>query len=473
MKVFIITMSKNKKNINRIVILNIISTFIIKIVSIITAPIISRLLGTNGYGIISVYTTCVSFISIIFGLQTVSTFAIARNEYPLESQMEYQSSCLGLTICSFSIFSVIMLVINEFLPVGWKVDSFILTLAIIHSFGENCINLINTKFTYEYEAGKNLIISLLTTICISVLSILLILALPDQYKYYGRILGFVTIYALSGIFTIIYIFKKGKVFFNKKYWLFCLSLSIPVIAHNLSSIVMGHCDVLMLDKMMDHSVVGIYSLAASFCGILLSIQTALDKSWLPFYFDYLREKEIKRIRIHAANYLIVFTGVVIGFILLSIPVYRVFASHDYWIGEEYITWFVLGYYFSFLYSFPVNFEFFSKNTKLIAVNTFLSAVINVLLNYFMIVKFGAMGAVIATGLSNILLFLFHHYTAKHLIQTEMYPLSLSFFLPYILFIVMFLCLYRLIRYKYYACVILAVLDGLYLVYRTIKNKSIL
>ena len=71
---------KSNKRVNTITIINIISTLFLQGITFISAPIISRLLGPDNYGIASVYITWVGLFSTVFGLQTQSTIALARKE---------------------------------------------------------------------------------------------------------------------------------------------------------------------------------------------------------------------------------------------------------------------------------------------------------------------------------------------------------------------------------------------------------
>ena len=66
----------------------------------------------------------------------------------------------------------------------------------------------------------------------------------------------------------------------------------------------------------------------------------------------------------------------------------------------------------FLYTFPVNIQFYYENTKFIPIGTLLAAGINYILNYILIPKSGIYGAAIATVASYVLLLVFHHLIAK-------------------------------------------------------------
>lgn len=102
-----------------------------------------------------------------------------------------------------------------------------------------------------------------------------------------------------------------------------------------------------------------------------AIWTALNNSWVPFYYELSRQKKYSEMMSKAKNYIELFTILCIGFILLSPEVFHIFASKEYWNGTRLIPIFAIGFFFMFMYSFPVNYEFYNKKTRLIAFGTFL------------------------------------------------------------------------------------------------------
>ena len=72
------------KNKNKIAFFNFLSNILLKGISIFTAPVFSRLLGTSGYGIVSIYNIWSRVAAVAVPLQTSGTLANARLEYPEE-----------------------------------------------------------------------------------------------------------------------------------------------------------------------------------------------------------------------------------------------------------------------------------------------------------------------------------------------------------------------------------------------------
>lgn len=417
---------------NRVAFFNILSTILLRGISLFTAPLFSRMLGTNGYGVLSIYTIWMGVIAIIFTLQTNVTLVNARVEYTEDQQNKYQSSVMTLSLLFFLLCSAVVLLFLPQVSGVLKLSKVLILLLLFQAFGNFCFNFLNSKFTYEFKAGTNMILSVGVTLVTLVLSVILILLLPKEINYYGRILGMALTYGIMGVVICIYVLQKGRTFYNREYWTLALTLAIPVVFHCLSDVLLSYFDRVMLQRMMNESMVGQYSLAFNFGGIMLTIFTALNNSWAPFFFDDFKAGRRDHIHAQAGNFMELFTVLCIGFNLLSVEVYHVFASRDFWPGTMLIPIFVTGYYLNSLCTFPVNYEYYYKKTRIAAGVTVLAALVNIFLNYVLIQKMGMMGAALATAISHCLQFAMHYAYTRYVLGKEDYPFGIRIWGKYVL-----------------------------------------
>lgn len=415
---------------NRITFLNMLSTLLLRGLSVVTSAVFSRLLGPNGYGVLSTYNVWVGVASITGTLQTGGTLVNARVEYPAEQQKAYQSSVMTLSLVSFLCCSALVLVflgpVSSLLEMQW----YLIVLLLWHAFGSFCVNFLNSKFTYEFKAGRNLFLSLGVSLTTIALSVALILVMPAQSRYVGRILGLSVTYGVLGIGACAWILHAGKTFFNRAYWRFCITLAIPVVFYNLSDLLLGHSDLVMVKKMLGDSQAGIYGLAYNFGSVLFSIFTALNNSWTPFFFEDMKQGNRERTASQAKHFLELFTVLAMGFVLLTPEVYHWFARQDFRGGTPLITLFAAGFYLNFLCTFPINYEYFHKKTKIVAAATVTSCVLNIGLNYVFILRFGLAGAAAATVLSHSFQFLLHFCYTRYVLGKGDYPFGLRFWGKY-------------------------------------------
>ncbi|MEE0109959.1 MAG: oligosaccharide flippase family protein [Oscillospiraceae bacterium] len=410
---------------NRVAFFNILSTVLLNGISIITGPLFSRLLGDSGYGTLRIYNVWVSVIAILFTLQTQGTLVNARVEYPEEAQKRYQSSVMSLSLLVFLACSAAVLVLLKPISAMLKLEPALIGLMLLQAFGTFCVNFLNTKYTYEFKAGRNMVTSLAVTLVTLTLSILLILQLPHETRYYGRIVAIASTYGLIGIPVCILILARGKTFFNREYWKFCVALAIPAVFHNLSDLILGQSDQVMLQHMTDVATVGHYGYAWQFANILFVLFGALNKTWCPFFFEEMKQGKREAMMAKTRNFLELFTILACGFVLLTPEVFHIYAREDYWSGTTVIPLFVASYYINFLCTFPVNFEYYHKQTKVVAVVTIFSSLVNVVLNYFFIKAIGMHGAALATVLSHGLQLLLHYVYCRFRLKQGEYPFKIG------------------------------------------------
>ena len=414
---------------NRVAFFNILSVILLNGISIITGPLFSRMLGTSGYGVLKIYNIWASVVAILFTLQTQGTLVNARVEYPEEEQKRYQSSVLFLSVVVYGLCSALIGIFIQPVSRLLKLEPLLIFLMLLQAFGTYCVGFLNTKYTYEFKAGRNMVMSLAVTLVNLVLSVILIMQLPQEIKYYGRVTAIATTYTLVGIPACLLILLRGRTLFNREYWKFCIVLAIPAVFHNLSDLILGQSDQVMLQQIIDNSAVGCYGYAWQFANILFIIFGALNRTWCPFFFEEMKEGKQTAMMDKTRNFLELFTILACGFILLTPEVYHVYARRDFWSGTGIIPLFVASYYLNFLCTFPVNYEYYHKKTKVVAAVTIFSSLLNVVLNYVLIRAMGMPGAALATAVSHGVQLTLHHVYCTRLGQGN-YPFPVKVWVTY-------------------------------------------
>lgn len=458
---------------NKVAFFNMLSIVIMRGFSVITAPIFSRLLGTNGYGVTSNYSVWVGIVTIVFSLQTHGTLINAISEFPTEEQHKYRSSIMSLSMLFFVVCSIFVFVfikpISEKLDMNWV----LITLILFQSFGGFCLNFMNTKLTYEMRAGQNVLRSTIVSVGNLLLSIILVIVMPKSINYFGKVVGPAVSTGIMGIVFCVHTLKVGKTFYNKKYWAFCLSLVLPLVFYNLSSLLLGHIDILMVRWLCGTADSGIYGYAFNFCGILTTLFGALNKTWVPFFFEDCRNGDTEKIKKQAKNFLDVFTALSIGFLLLYKDVFSVYAREDFWGGMKTIPLFVACTYVNFLCTFPFNFEHYNKKMNVIATSTIVSSILNVILNVILIKRYGIVGAAVATFLSYFVQFLIHCIYVKKCMKNENYPFGMRIVGKYLTVFMLFAVIMIIGIDNTIANRVLSIVIAVISLYKMYKRKSII
>jgi len=461
------------------VLYNLSSQVIANGINFITILLFTRLLTTEGYGILTVYTALTQIITIIVGLQTQGTIGTARVHIPQKEYKMYISNISILSLISSSLlFALYPVYVKTFSSV-LNIEPLIFILAILQSIGLYFTNLTHMIYIYNKCAKKafflNLILALLTTL-FSVIFVKLINNINE--RYWGRLLGLSLPYVSVGIVLIKLLLKDFDKKFLYKHWIYCLKISLPLVFHGISQVAMSQISKLIMQSTVKN--VGVYGFAITFSTILHSIWVALNNSWVPYYYDYLKGGKYDIIKFKTRKYLFLFTTLTIGFIFLSPEVVKLLSPEVYWNSVDVLPLLSLNVYFIFLYSFPVNFEFYSQKTKFIAMGSIISAIINILLNIILIKYFDVIGASVATLLSYIFLFLFHHINARiintqKILNTEsgQYTYKFTTFIPWILGLIIACLIYYLFIEQWYIRWIIGLILGIALFVRIIQDKALL
>lgn len=462
-----------KENIssNKIVFYNMLSTVLLYAVAFFSTPIFSRILGTDNYGIVQIYNTWLCVFTIFCGLESRGTLIIAKAHLNEEEYEKYCSSIMSMTMAVACVILIVVFIFHEKLGIIIGLKPEYLLLLCIHCFANHCVTFINAKFTYEMKARNNMFLSVLLAVFSFGFSYLLIMVLPCEDIYAGRLLGYAIPYIIASIVIVIYVYRKGRTLYNKKYWGYCLPLAIPLIFHGIGGLICESSDRIMIQKMLTLSDVGIYSLAYSFANIMDSIRGAFNNSWNPLFVDYLRQNKLDVIQSRARNYIRVFTCLMVGFILLTPEVFRVFASKDYWEGTFVIPIVTLYIYTQFIYLFGVNYEFYMGRTDIVAIGTFATGICNLIFNYYFIGQFGYIGAAFATLLSGLVSTSIHIIFGKKL-AADKWVYKFNMFIIPTLCIVISIILFYVCYDLWYVRWLVAFVDGVYLMYKLIKTRTI-
>ena len=459
------------KSENKISVLNITSSILLKGIAFFTTPIISRMLGTAQYGLYSLFQFRLEIISCVIGLGLVSSIGTAIHEYN-EDYQEYRSSSLLLTTLSSLGFIIIANIFIRPISVMFNYDirivEYILFLALFYVI----VNYAQTVFIYEKKAEHNFVMSLLLSIITVVLSIYIIPRLEKSNKYLGMVYGQMISYGIVAVIVWLMIFIKKPTRIKKEYTLYGLTYGIPVVFHLLSHSVLSQSDREMMDRMgVSKHELGVYSLFFALTSVLSVIVTALSNSLTPFYLEGIKGEKWNDLDIKCKNIFEVFTVCIVGFLMLSREVSLFISSEEFWEGQNIIPLLTISIFFIFLYQFPVCYEFYYKKTRVVAIATAICAVVNILLNLIMIPLWGMYGAGFTTAISYLLLFLIHYIFVVRMSKGK-YHLKIYSCIPwFIIILISSACFYifaKLIILRW--CI--AVLVGMIELYRIVKRKSI-
>ena len=429
----------SEKSISKTVVINIASSVILQGIAFLTTPYFSRALGKEQFGIYSVYNSWVAVLTCIVGLGV--TNSLATGKYSFEK--DYLNFRSNILILAVGISSVLFLVYLGFIGMVSKMLGFGLGLSSLLYFtamGRGIISYIQEMMIYE--------------------------------KSIGRIYGASFPYIVIALIVAIVIIFQNPIMIKKEYCIYGFAVGTPIVFHLLGHSVLSQADRIVMERSgVENAEIGVYSLYCTVITALRTVLNAINTSWCPFYYDDLNHKDWNALEIKCKNYIELFTALTIAFVLAVRELGMIMGNEEYWGRLEMLPMMVLPVYFTFLYQFPVNFEFYNKKTKIIAAGTVGAATIDLVLNYMLIGRYGMTGAIVASIVSYLLLFCFHLYVAGR-INSMSFHMRLKEFIPGIIAVVGAIVASRLLLYKPVVRWIIALSIGIIEVIKMFKRRSI-
>ena len=463
-------MKKSKLQNNSItknVVVTLLCAVLLKGVSIILSPITTRFLLPSEYAMVSNYNIWLSVLGVIIGFEVQGAINNALIDFK-GKERQFTSNCLvvGFLVSLLLMFPVVFL--REEIALLLDLKPMLVVVMIPHGFSSFCVSFISNRYIAERKPLLNFVLCFTVSVLGALLSFALLIG--AGYGYVGYVIGSSVVCISVGLVLFMINLIKGRSFFDWQIWKYALMLGLPLVLHNLISIVLSSSDKLMTKHMLGDHEMGIYAFASSICSILTIIWSAINSGFVPFYYINLEKKDYNAIRKSVHNVNIFFTLISIGFIMVFKEVFCFVYPNTYNESIFIVGFLVLSLYITSMYSYSVNFEFFHKKTGWIACGTILSGVCNIVLNYVLISTVGISGAAIATCISYLVLFIGHECIARFVIKS--FPIRTFSYIPCFLMMLLSVGIFYLTLDLWYLRWCIAVVVGLVLVLRIVKMKKL-
>ena len=371
-----------------------------KLIPLIMVPVLSWLLPTTDYmGISDMANTLVQFTSAlaVMGLYD----AMYRFFFDKKDESYKRTVCstaLIFTVCSSIVVSVLMIIFRSQLAKVFLLNHEYSYLVIITSITTlvSATNIIVSAPTRMQNKRKVFLvtntISPLLSYAISIPLILMghyIIALPIAAAIAG----------ISMEITFCVLNRKWFSFklFDKKLLKQLLVFAIPLLPNFLIYWVFNSCDRLMITNMLGLGASGIYSVGSKLGHASQLIYTAFAGGWQFFAFSTMKEDKQVQSNSRIFEYLGIISFVASCFVCaLSFPIFRYIFKPDYLEGYICAPYLFLAPLLQMLFQVAANQFLVIKKTWPNFLILSAGAIINVVINFFLIPVLGIEGASIAT-----------------------------------------------------------------------------
>ncbi|SEK77444.1 Membrane protein involved in the export of O-antigen and teichoic acid [Aquimarina amphilecti] len=403
-------------------------------INFILIPVLTIYLSTYDYGVVAIVIAINAFLNVFYLLSLPGT--LNRFYYEFKDDQEKIKKLFG-TIITFVLFNSFVVTGIIFLGRKWlllpfleNVDFFpFMALGLVSVIFNPCYAIYQSSLQARQEGvrfGKNNAIFFLVNIILLLTSVILL----DMGA--KGVLGSL---AITNIIFFIYTlsrFRKDITFgidvdILKK----SLKYAFPLIPHTLSGVTTMLIDRIIINKLLNTSLVGIYSIGNNFGSIVFLIASGINQAFVPWFNQKIKDNDQKSIP-EIAKLLIVFYSVIaLGLSFFSKEVIMLItpkAYHASWIVIPCISFAFVYHGVYYFFASALFYDIQGRGNRIIPVFTILAAAINIVLNITLIPRYGIFGAAVATLISKFLLSVSLSFFYNKFVQIK-YPVLYMVLMP--------------------------------------------
>lgn len=394
------------------------SSIMLRAISMLTTPIFTRLMSTEEYGVTSTFDSWVSLLTVFCTLNLTYSIGRAKLDY-LGKLDEYIGAMQLLSLLLSGILSTVLIMFCRPLSGVMEIPVIALPLLALQLISNPIIEFYQNGTRYRYKYKENIAIGWYSSIANIALSLFLVLSINAD-KAILRIIGGVIPSLVLAMFLLSKSIRNGSLRYNAQYWKYGITLSTPLVLHEISHSILSQSDRIFISRICGASDTGIYSIAYNY-GCLMSVVTgAIANGWLPWFHDKYYAKEFNEIRKNSKYIVVLGCYIGLACIDLAPEAVAVLGGSEYAKGMYCIAPVTLGIVCQYVYTHYVNIEMHLKKTKFVPVGTIIAAVINLVLNAVFIPRFGFIAASYTTFASYFVLMLIHYFFSKWILKVSLY-----------------------------------------------------
>ncbi|WP_313304622.1 oligosaccharide flippase family protein [Empedobacter sp.] len=374
-----------------------------KAIPFILLPVITRYLSTQDFGTLTNFSVVMQISTMLCGFSTysflsISYFKLAKNEL----SKYYSNLSYIIILISILLISLSYIFQNHFqtyLGINFQYQFF----GIITGTSIAIFTLYSTLLRMENKIISFGIWQVINSLIIAVLAILFVVFYNWGWK--GRAISFFLGNILT-VFVLIYILYKSRILFKKlelSKIKEIFSFGLPLVPHTLSFWFKSGMDKLIITTLIGLSANGVYSIALTLASLIGVFTNSFFGAFSPILFENLTIierstdiKQINSIKEKLVRYTVIYLIILFCVCILSFYIMKflipIFFIGDYVKSLNYLPVIFCTLFFEGIYSIMSGYIFFRKKTKTLGIITFSSSVLQMLLTFLLVRKFGLIGA---------------------------------------------------------------------------------
>ena len=360
-------------------------------ISFITAPIFTRLLSTEEYGEITVYSSWLDVIGIfaMFGLYN-NVFYNGIMEFKKDGD-RFTYSMLTLSNTITVVVFLVVWTVNKYIFRFLNISDSLILFMFLSFLLEPAFEFWKTRQRFDFKYKLLCVFVILVMIFSPVCAIAGIFLFPGS-KVTARIVGaqLMTLAICIGCYILELVRAKGKTKFS--YWKYAFFYNLPLIPYFLSSYILSSSDRLMIAYYCGEDKAGIYGIAYTMSAVVNIVWSSVNATMIPTIYKRCDEKRMHTLSEFVIPVIMGYAAICIMIVLMAPEVIAFLAPSSYGEGMYVIPSVVGGVFYMSIFSIFSNVIYYHKKPKYVMGAGVAAAVVNFILNMIFIPTVGYLAA---------------------------------------------------------------------------------
>lgn len=367
--------------------------------SFITLPLFTRLLTTEQYGQVTIYSSWSGILMIFITLNLAyGSFPAAMIKYE-NRRDEYIAAIQGICLLLTAIFFLVYFPFRNVWNRWFELPTLLVCVMIIEILFANAITMWLGRNRFEFKYKKVVILSVIMSLISPFLSY--VFAMNATEKGYARIIGNALVNISIGFVIFVISIKRGKKLYNKEFWKYALEFNIPLIVYYLSQVIFNQSDRIMISHITGMDNAAVYGVAYNFAMVLAFVLNAINGSYVPWMYGKIKNGNGEENKPVSVVLVLLISLMILCVIWYAPEIIIVMAGKQYADAIYVVAPVSMSLLLLFYSQLFINVEFYYEENKMLVYASIGAAVLNIVLNYILIPVFGFVAAGYTTLVSYI------------------------------------------------------------------------
>ena len=388
---------------------------VLRILALLTAPIFTRVFLPAQYGIISLIASVISFLSILLLLGMDNALFVSYYQFKNQRKQVISSAFWFLSLWGLLIIGIASFFSANFSHLIFKnlLYEKLFLIAFWTAYITLLINNAKTVLRLEFKAKLFAIISAMNAILSTGLMIFFVVGLKKGLTGYflGQLIG-----TILTLFIALFLIRKKlkfKIHFRRLKEM--LTFGIFILPAGLSFFVFDLSDRFFMNHYRTLEELGLYSIGINIAGLLVFFSYALGQAWSPIIMNiyYSSKKIFHQLVPRFFNYYLLFFFILAAIVSLFSPeILKILSTPKFYSASTVVGPLTIAMVFAASNQVTAMGITLSRQTKYFASCTICAAILNIILNFLLIPKYGMLGAAWSTASSYFFLTVCYYFFSQ-------------------------------------------------------------